>query len=270
MSDLNLPVIPYKVFLIRSQPVVLDVDVARGFGIETKRVNEAVARNPEKFSETHVFKLTEAEFEDLRSQIATSSPGHGGRRYPPFVFSAKGVARLATILSSDQALLATDLIIDTFLQVQKQVAAGRQDIAIDHPSRLRSGEADDFGGQVRGKLAQAVSALLDTVIDVRGNRSVRETALDLGADTLDHLRQRLRAKGLENAKLEADAMLVMAQAEKIYAETRKEHAQAESIELDNIPRRIKAVKELIALYRETEPPHLVRLLNQMDKAIESD
>ena len=254
------------VFVIRGEQVVLDADVASGFGVETKRVNEAVARNPEKFNDSHVFRLSNAEFEDLRSQSATSSAEHGGRRYPPYAFTAKGVARLATILSSNQALLATDLIIDTFLQVQRQIVAGRHDIAIAQPSRLRPGDAHGLGDQVRAKLAQAVSALLDTVIDVRGNRSVRESALDLGSDALDHLRQRLRAKGLENAKLEADAMLVMAQAEKVYAETRKGHAEAEGIELDNIPKRITAVKELMALYRESEPAQLVQLLTDMNQA----
>lgn len=266
MSDRNLVSITpphYKVYLIREQQVVLDASVAQGFGVETKRVNEAVSRNPEKFNETHVFRLTDDEFENLRSLDATSSPGHGGRRYPPYAFTVKGVARLATILNSDEALRATDLIIDTFIQVQQQIAAGRQDVEIQQPSRLRVEDEHDLGAQIRAKLAQAVSTLLDTVIDAKNDKSVRQVALDLGSDALENLRQRLRAKGLENAKLEADAMLVMAQAEKVYAETRKGHAEAEGIELDNIPKRIKAVKELMTLYRESEPAQLVQLLTDM-------
>ena len=256
----------YEVYLIRGQQVVLDAAVARGFGVDTKRVNEAVARNPAKFDDAHVFVLTPDEATALRSQIATSKPGRGGARYAPHVYTAKGVARLATLLDSDEALRATDLIIDTFLQVQRQVAAGQTDIAIDQPSRLRPEDAQGFAAGVRAKLASAVSTLLDTVIDANNDRSVRQVALGLGSDALENLRERLRTKGLENAKIEADVMLVMAQAEQVYAETRKSHAQAEGLELDNIPKRITAVKQLMDLYRESEPAQLVRLLTDMGQA----
>jgi hypothetical protein len=252
-----------RVYLIRGEQVVLDADVAKGFGTQTFRVNEAVSRNPKKFNETHAFQLTEAENAALISQAAISKTGRGGSRHLPHAYTAKGVARLATILNSDEALRATDLIIDTFIQVQRQIASGRQDVEIQQPSRLRVDDDHGLGAQIRTKLAQAVSTLLDTVIDAKNDKSVRQVALDLGSDALENLRQRLRAKGLENAKLEADAMLVMAQAEKVYAETRKGHAEAEGIELDNIPKRIKAVKELMALYRESEPAQLVQLLTDM-------
>jgi len=256
----------YEVYMIRGEQVVLDAAVAAGFGVETKRVNEAVARNPAKFTEAHVFTLSEDEAAALRSQTATSKQGRGGTRYAPHVYTAKGVARLATVLDSDEALRATDLIIDTFLQVQRQVAMGTSDIAIEHPSRLRPDDEDGFAVGIRAKLASAVSTLLDTVIDANNDKTVRQTALGLGSDALENLRERLRTKGLENAKIEADVMLVMAQAEKVYAETRKGHAEAEGIELDNIPKRITAVKQLMALYRESEPAQLVRLLTDMGQA----
>ncbi len=257
----------YQVYLIRGRQVVLDAAVASGFGVQTKRVNEAVSRNPKKFDETHVFQLKDEELAALRSQTATSKPGRGGSRYAPNVFTAKGVARLATVLDTDQALRATDLIIDTFLQVQRQVAAGERAVAIEQPSRLRPTDSHEVSADIRRKLAQAVTSLLDTVIDAKNDRSLRQVAKDLGSDALENLRERLRAKGLENAKLEADAMLVMAQAEKVYAETRKHHAEAEGLELDNIPKRIAAVKELMALYHETEPAQLVQLLTDINRPL---
>ncbi len=256
----------YQVYLIRGEQVVLDAAVAIGFGVETKRVNEAVARNPEKFNESHTFKLTQDEFDALKSQIATSNTGRGGTRHAPHVYTAKGVARLATILDTDEALHATDLIIDTFLQVQRQIADGEQKIAISQPSRLRAEGDGGLGEAVRSKLSKAVTTLLDTVIDTKNNMNVRAVSKDLTSGALENLRERLRQKGLENAKLEADAILVMTQAEKLVAEIRKDHAEAEGIELDNIPKRIKAVREIMALYRETEPSQLVQLLTQMDQA----
>lgn len=255
----------YAVYLIRGQQVVLDSAVATGFAVETKRINEAVARNPWKFDERHVFQLTTEEAHALRSQSATSKPGRGGARHLPNVFTAKGVARLATILDSEEALRATDLIIDTFLQVQSQVAGGSSQVGIAQPSRLRPPTDDPLADNVRAKLAQAVTTLLDTVIDTAHNKTVRQVAADLGAGALEHLRERLRAKGLENTKLEADAMKAMAEAEKFYAEARKVHAEAEGLELDNIPKRIRVVKDLLALHRETEPVHLVQLLTDMSR-----
>jgi len=253
----------YPVYLIRGRQVVPDFAVAQGFGVETKRINEAAARNPDKFGEAHMFQLTTEEADALRSHSATSKLGRGGPRYPPRVYTAKGVARLATVLDSEQARRATDLIIDTFLEVQSQIAVGAQTIAIEQPSRLRALEGDGLGAQIRTKLEKAISALLDTVIDVKNDQSVRQVALGLGAGALESLRERLRTRGLENTKLEADAMLVMAQAEKLYAETRKHHAEAEGLELDNIPKRIEAVKQLMALYRQSEPSQLVQLLTDI-------
>lgn len=254
----------FEVYQIRGQHVVLDAAVAAGFGADTKRINEAVRRNPEKFDDGHYFILTQEEYAALRSQTATSNKGRGGSRYPPHVYTAKGVARLATILDTDNALRATDLMIDTFIEVQRQVAAGQRDIEIAQPSRLRGADDHGFGSKIRAKLAEAVTGLLDTVIDVKKDMTVREVATDLGSGAIENLRERLRAKGLENAMLEADAYRAMAEAEKIYAEARKAHAEAEGIELDNIPKRITAVREIMALYRDTEPTQLVQLLTRIE------
>ncbi|MBN9548021.1 MAG: ORF6N domain-containing protein [Alphaproteobacteria bacterium] len=253
----------YDVYMIRGQSVVLDADVAAGFGVETKHVNQAVARNPEKFGEGHGFQLTQEEFAALRSQAVTSDAGRGGTRYPPHAYTVKGVARLATILNTDAALRATDLIIDTFLEVQRQIATGSKQVAVSQPSRLRGGD-DGLGARMRKKLARAVTTLLDTVIDVKQNMTARQVAMDLGSGAIENLRERFRTRGLENAKLEADAIQAMAEAEKIYAEARRLHAEAEGIELDNIPKRIAAVREIMALYRETEPSQVVQLLTDIE------
>lgn len=254
----------YSIFRVRGQQVVFDSAVAAGFGTDTKRVNEAVRRNPDKFGDAHVFVLSPEEFAALRSQLATPENGRGGNRYPPHVFTAKGVARLATILSTPEALQATDLIIDTFLDVQRQIAAGHGKIAIHEPSRLKPAEREGLAARIREKLARSVDALLDTVIDVQNSMDVRAVSKELASGALDHVRQRLRQKGLENTKLEAEAVLVMTQAEKLVAEIRKTNAEAEGIEIDNITKRIAAVREVMALYRETEPSELVQILTDME------
>ena len=254
----------FAVYLIRGEHVVLDAAVAQGFGTTTKRVNQAVSRNPEKFSDAHAFQLTDEEFAALRSQLVTSNTGRGGPRYAPHVYTAKGVARLATVLDTPEALRATDLIIDTFLQVREQVANGKTAVAIKQPSRLRGEPATNFD-KLRAKLLDAVNALLETVIDTANKKNVREVGQDMTSGAIENIRQRLRAKGLENTKLEADTMLVVAQAEKVYAETRKAHAEAETVEIENFRKRIETVKALRDLVMESEPNQLVQILTRFDE-----
>lgn len=259
-----------RVLLVRDVPVILDVDVAKGFGVETKHVNQAASRNPEKFGEEHTFQLTPDEFAALKSQSVTSKPGRGGTRRAPHVYTAKGVARLATILNTDAALRATDLIIDTFLEVQHQIIGGRKQVAISEPSRLRADDHDDDDrhadgiAKMRKQLASAVTALLDTVIDTSKEKTVRQTSQELTSGALENVRERLRTRGLENAKLEADTVMVLAEAEKLMAEVRKTHAEADGIDIDNIGKRIAVVRDLMALVREAEPAEVVQLLTRID------
>ncbi|MBS0242036.1 MAG: ORF6N domain-containing protein [Proteobacteria bacterium] len=252
------------VILVRGERVMLDARVAEAFGTETKRVNEAVSRNEAKFGPEHCFQLTEAEFTALRSQIATSSTGRGGTRYLPRVFTVKGVARLATVLDTPKALKATDLIIDTFLQVYEQLKRGRRTVAVPEPGRFRaSREHADEIGKLRSKLANSLSRLLDTIVDAEG-QSARQVAHSLGSNALANIQERLRTKGLENTKLEADTSLVLAQAEKALAEARKARAEAEGIDIANLERRISAVRKVSETLRDLEPDDVVGLIDTFD------
>ncbi len=253
------------VLIVRGQRVMLDARVADAFGTETKRINEAVSRNPEKFNETHSFQLTEAEATALRSQTATQPAGRGGARYLPHVFTVKGVARLATVLNTPAALTATDLIIDTFLLVHEQLKRGRRTVAIPEPGRFRpTREQADEIAKLRAKLASALSRLLDTIVDVESQQSVRQVSQTLGTKALANIQERLRAKGVENAKLEADTTLVLAQAEKVLAEARKARAEAEGVDIANFERRIGAVRKVADVLREIEPHELVGLIDSFE------
>lgn len=108
-----------RLIMLRNQPVLLDSDVAAIFGVETKRVNEAVRRNIEKFPKDYMFTLDSHKITALRSQIATSNTGRGGARHEPKAFTEKGLYMLATILKSKQAVEATFGIIETYAQVRE-------------------------------------------------------------------------------------------------------------------------------------------------------
>jgi hypothetical protein len=91
------------IYMIRSQKVMLDSDLAELYGVLTKNLNKAVGRNKDRFPEDFMFQLSEEETESLRFQIGTSKVGRGGRRYLPHVFTEGGVAMLSSDLTSDEA-----------------------------------------------------------------------------------------------------------------------------------------------------------------------
>ncbi len=106
-----------KIIEIRKQKVLLDFDVAEIYGVDTKRVNEAVKNNPNKFPDDYLFPLTNKEFSDLRSKISTTKLAK--TRVAPKVFTEKGLYMITTILKSKQAVNATFAIIETFAKIRK-------------------------------------------------------------------------------------------------------------------------------------------------------
>lgn len=95
---------------------MLDSDVAGIYGVETKRINEAVKNNPDRFPDGYLLEMTEEESENLKSKFSTSS--WGGKRYTPKVFTERGLYMLATILKSEQAVQTTLAIIETFAKIR--------------------------------------------------------------------------------------------------------------------------------------------------------
>src|SRR4030095_6878071 len=98
----SVELIERRIYLIRGHKVLIDVDLAELYGTTTHRLNERVKRNRKRFPEDFMFQLTKVEAEALRSQIAISKPGRGGRRYLPYVFTEQGVSMLSSVLNSEQ------------------------------------------------------------------------------------------------------------------------------------------------------------------------
>ena len=107
------------IMLVRGEKVILDSDLAKLYGIETRRLNEQIRRNIDKFPNDFMFQLTKDEFENLKSQIATSSSGWGGRRKLPFVFTEHGVLQAANVLNSSQANKMSVFIVRTFIRLRE-------------------------------------------------------------------------------------------------------------------------------------------------------
>ena len=106
-----------KIIVVQGRQVILDSDVAALYGVETKRVNEAIKNNPDKFPDGYILQLTPSEWEDLRSKISTTKSAKV--RYAPKAFTEKGLYMLATILKSPVATQTTIGIIETFAKVKE-------------------------------------------------------------------------------------------------------------------------------------------------------
>ncbi|RLD45411.1 MAG: ORF6N domain-containing protein [Bacteroidetes bacterium] len=106
---------------IRNQRVLLDVDLASLYGVETKVLKRAVRRNTDRFPEDFMFELSKEEWSNLRRQFGTSSEW-GGTRFPPFVFTEQGVAMLSSVLNSPQAIQVNISIMRVFVKIRQWAA----------------------------------------------------------------------------------------------------------------------------------------------------
>ena len=103
------------IFQIRGKKVILDSELAKLYGVSTKRLNEQVKRNAKRFPEDFMFQLTKSEF--LKSHFATSKKG--GRRYLSYAFTEQGVAMLSSVLNSEKAIQVNIAIMRAFAKLRK-------------------------------------------------------------------------------------------------------------------------------------------------------
>lgn len=109
-----------EILLLRGQRVLLDAELAALYGVTTKRLNEQVRRNRERFPEDFMFQLTAAEAAPLRSQNATLNPGRGQhRKYRPYAFTEHGAIMAATVLSSRQAVEMSVFVVRAFVRLRE-------------------------------------------------------------------------------------------------------------------------------------------------------
>ena len=161
---------------IRGQQVLIDRDVAALYGVETKRINEAVRNNPDKFPEGYIFELTEAETEEVKAIIAKNDDFADEKfdrktvssktRYAPKAFTDRGLYMLATILKSPRATQTTIAIIDTFAKVKEL-------------SRCLSAMKEDTDMETKQSLVQRTGTLLNELIQTDDKEFNGNVAMEL-------------------------------------------------------------------------------------------
>jgi ORF6N domain len=118
-----LPAIQKRIVAVRKRHVMVDEDLAELYGVQTGRLIEQVKRNIDRFPSDFMFQLTKDEAAALRSHIAISKDGRGGRRYAPYVFTEQGVAMLSGVLRSPTAVAVNIAIMRAFVELRRVAAS---------------------------------------------------------------------------------------------------------------------------------------------------
>jgi hypothetical protein len=155
------PVIEKRIFVVRGRQVMLDEDLADLYDVTTKRLVQQVKRNLKRFPEDFMFQLNKAEVEALRSQIATSNDGRGGRRYAPYVFTEQGVAMLSGVLRSDRAIAVNIEIMRTFVELRRvSVSYAALQERLDALEREMAGRLDQHDEEI-SQIFKALHQLME-------------------------------------------------------------------------------------------------------------
>ena len=162
---------------VRGQNVLLDRDVAMLYGVETKRVNEAVKNNPEKFPEGYILELDEEESSVLRSKFSTLEQREGRGRHSKYnvkAFTEKGLYMLATILKSPRAVEATLAIIDTFTMTRQLART------------MESLQTVEDGGEQQKSLLQKTGEILADIVGNNSSTADTEIELNFAVEKIKH------------------------------------------------------------------------------------
>ena len=159
-----------RLIIVRGQHVLLDRDVAELYGVETKRINEAVRNNPDKFPPRCIIYLDEEESAVLRSKFSTLEQSQGKGHYSKYNFKAfteRGLYMLATVLKSPRATQTTLAIIDTFVEVREMART------------MEALQNVTDGGREQQTLLQKTGQLLATVVGNNLSTASTETEIEL-------------------------------------------------------------------------------------------
>ena len=234
---------------IRGQDVILASDVARIYGETTKRINERARRHPGKFPPDFMFQLTKSEFDELRSQSATSKVGRGGTQYMPYAFTEHGVLQIANLINTDMADSVSVFVIRAFVEMRRTIIAQQKALASSKAlvsaksAGSKAPKAVMLHKELIPKLQTTIDRILDSVIDTETGTTVKDEALDILKESINHLKEQLRHKGLQNEEITARVTKLLAEAENQRAAARKTRAESEQLEFMNTIRKLRLVLE---------------------------
>ena len=144
-----------KVYLIRGMKVMLDKDLAEMYGVEVRTLNQAVKRKIQRFPDDFMFQLTEAEWQNLKSQFVISS--WGGLRSRPYAFTEQGVAMLSSVLNTERAVKVNIAIMRAFVKLREALETNRELARKFSELEKRVGKHDDEIGAIIDAIRQLMA-----------------------------------------------------------------------------------------------------------------
>jgi len=158
---LPLEAITQRILALRGKKVLLDADLAALYGVETRRLNEQVRRNLDRFPEDFIFEVTNEEVANLKSHFATSS--WGGRRKLPLAFTEHGAIMAATVLKSPRAAEVSVYVVRAFVRLRELVVSNKE-LALrldelENKTDLMSLKQETFEHNTRVQIKQIIDAL---------------------------------------------------------------------------------------------------------------
>jgi phage regulator Rha-like protein len=154
---------------LRGQRVILDVDLAALYGVETRRLNEQIKRNLDRFPADFMFRLTAEESDSLRSQFATLKTGRGQhRKYLPYAFTEHGAIMAAMVLASPRAVEVSVYVVRAFVRL-REAALQHKDLAkrldsLEEKTESLAMQHDTFSRNTRAQLRQVFEALRELTL----------------------------------------------------------------------------------------------------------
>ncbi|RLD19457.1 MAG: hypothetical protein DRI69_08380 [Bacteroidetes bacterium] len=245
---------------IRDQDVILASDVALIFGVTTKRINERAKRHPGKFPSDFMFQLTRSEYDKLRSQTATSKVVRGGTQYLPYAFTEHGVLQIANLINTDIADSVSVFVIRAFVEMRRTIIAQQKALVSSHAlvnvksASSKTPNVAMLQKELIPKLQTTIDRMLNSVIDTETGTTVKDEALDILKESIGHLKEQLRNKGLQNEEITARVTKLFAEAENQRAAARKTRAESEQLEFMNTIRKLRLVLEAQLIIIADENP----------------
>jgi len=174
-GSITLPTSPIesRIVEIRGLKVMLDNDLAELYGVPTKRLNEQIRRNIERFPEDFMFQLTVDEFDCLRSQIATSNSGagRGGRRHLPLAFTEHGTIMAASVLNSPRAIETSVYVVRAFVRIRELISTHKE---LSH-------KLDELERKVSGH-DQAIAGLINAIRQLMAQPEPKKRPIGFGKE----------------------------------------------------------------------------------------
>ena len=169
MAIIKLEQVENKIINLRDMKVIIDADIADLYGVETKRINEAVSNNPDKFPDGYIVYLNKEEWDFLKSKFSTSK--RGGKVKIPNAFTERELYMLATILKSEKATQTTISIIETFAKINELSRS---------ISQIAKVESETEKNKLLKKSGQIIAEILDDNLQTKGT----ETTIELNFSVL--------------------------------------------------------------------------------------